>query len=297
MTQICIVCGSKDSTLLEKIQKEKIKLQYLDTYGELPPSLNIPDELLECRKCNLQFFPQAKSGDSHYYNWIVKNESYPKARWEFTKTIKYLKRYQSNLPFILEIGSGSGNFAQRLTLSGFDVVCIENNELAVDLITDKDLKVYEAIDKLPKIYQSPDFVVFHQFLEHIEDPLEFIINIRNFLNNPTIIFSVPNRDLFDTSSNHLDYPPHHLTRWNMEAIGNLLDRSGYIVAQAELQKLSLRSHAYHIQGQGLFFKGIRYLAGVTGLSYLYLRFVKKEIQRRHFGHSILVIATPVFFNC
>lgn len=88
-----------------------------------------------------------------------------------------------------------------------------------------------------------DLVCFYHVLEHLENPAEFLANIKKILNpGGYIAFSFPNPHRLDLTllkREKWDYPPHHLTRWNEKSTEYLLNKTGYTKIFSEQEPLSI----------------------------------------------------------
>jgi SAM-dependent methyltransferase len=136
---------------------------------------------------------------------------------------------------ILNIGCGKTIFLKKLKESGCMVTGVDINEKMIRF-TKNILGVENAhaceISDFIRNYQGEkfDIVVFFEVLEHLENPSEFVNDLKNILSGSgLIVFSVPNRERFLPSKHLADYPPHHLTRWSTNSIRNFLEINDYSV--------------------------------------------------------------------
>jgi 2-polyprenyl-3-methyl-5-hydroxy-6-metoxy-1,4-benzoquinol methylase len=135
---------------------------------------------------------------------------------------------------ILNIGCGKTIFLKKLKESGCMVTGVDINEKMIrftkNILGIENVHVSEISDFIDN-YQGKkfDIIVFFEVLEHLENPAEFVNNLKNILSGSGIIvFSVPNRERFLPSKHIVDYPPHHLTRWNSKSIKSFLEYNDYI---------------------------------------------------------------------
>lgn len=169
----------------------------------------------------LFFYPSGLSGDSDFYN---KLSNYPwyfiSEKWEYNQALKFI----NNSSNVLEIGCGNGSFLRKIKDSALNF-----------FYTGIDLKLYNnfidcELDEVKFIEtdfnnffknnnnRKYDVVVAFQVLEHLEDLKEFFDKTYTLLNNDgLLILSVPNSDslLFKFGFDLLNFPPHHLSRWNL----------------------------------------------------------------------------------
>ena len=105
--------------------------------------------------------------------------------------LSYIKELRN--PYILELGCGTGQFAQLLWEHGFrEYMGIDFSPKAIEIARSLSPQVFEVNDCTS--YNPPeefDCVVTLEVLEHIEDDLHTLSCIRNGM---SVIFSVPRFD-------------------------------------------------------------------------------------------------------
>jgi len=183
--------------------------------------------IYECHRCSLQFaFPMKPMSASSYESIEWYGD-----RWEFEKTLDFLKNKEGSL---LEIGCGKGFFLKKAKEKGLKVTGIDINGSAIE--TAKVLgfeRVYpytieDFISRNPQ--EKFDIVCFYHVLEHLENPVDFILKTKKILKKDGyVVFSVPNPNRLAPSllkRELWDYPSHHLTRWNEKSINSLLTKTG-----------------------------------------------------------------------
>jgi Zn ribbon nucleic-acid-binding protein len=67
-------------------------------------------DILTCRHCGFGFSHPFVAGDAEFYNLANSDVSYPKAKWEFRRTIDALKASRRPNASVLEVGAGDGFF-------------------------------------------------------------------------------------------------------------------------------------------------------------------------------------------
>ena len=203
--------------------------------------------LFRCQASQVDFFmPPEAAGTPGFYEELRKFDWYYMAdKWEFTEALRDLAGKQR----ILEVGSGTGLFVERAgkELKGAWVQGIEFNESAVSQAREKNLPVVQMdLDELGRRGETFDAVCGFQVLEHVHHARELLTAMIKVLEpGGVLILSVPNRDSFLRHQyNLLDMPPHHMTRWNAEALS-------YLSRIFPLRLLGLRYEhlaPYHISG-------------------------------------------------
>ncbi len=185
----------------------------------------IPEILLyRCQASQVDFFmPPDAAGTPEFYEGLRKFEWYYMAdKWEFTEALRDL----AGRLRILEVGSGTGLFVEMAgkELKGARIQGIELNENAVNQAREKDLPLMQMdLEELGRRGETFDAVCGFQVLEHVNRPRELLAAMVQVLEPGGVLsLSVPNRDSFLRHQyNLLDMPPHHMTRWNGEALAYL----------------------------------------------------------------------------
>jgi SAM-dependent methyltransferase len=89
-----------------------------------------------------------------------------------------------------------------------------------------------------------DVVSFFEVLEHQDDPVGFLSQVRQLVKpGGYIALSVPNRNRFQKGLDTTDLPPNHLTRWNPKVLQAFLRRHGFETVSCREEPLSLRRTA------------------------------------------------------
>jgi SAM-dependent methyltransferase len=201
--------------------------------------------LFECSACGVQFWNPFKQIGSTWYEDF------------YTGRLKSIPPLEPGHKFFLadplapkkcrlfDIGCGVGNFMAAARAQGYDVAGIDWDTKAVQ--TGK-----EALD-LKKIFpmsieeyaeqnsgETFDVVSFFEVLEHQDDPVGFLSQVRRLVKpGGYIALSVPNRNRFQKGLDTTDLPPNHLTRWNPEVLAKFLGRQGFETVSCQEEPLSL----------------------------------------------------------
>jgi SAM-dependent methyltransferase len=73
-----------------------------------------------------------------------------------------------------------------------------------------------------------DCITAFEVIEHLENPGLFLNNINSLLNDKgLLIISCPNNKMLWRV--HVDYPPHHLSRFSPQSLNQILEKSGFEV--------------------------------------------------------------------
>ncbi|MEK7663915.1 MAG: class I SAM-dependent methyltransferase [Patescibacteria group bacterium] len=196
--------------------------------------------MYQCKDCKVQFFWGAKNPGAHWYeetsDYEIKNVIGPKIYRGSHK--KFLQKY---LQFpagtaVLELGCGSGEFIAELEKRGYTVFGVDFDRKGIELakkyfgLKNVFAEPFEGFFKRQNLPLF-DYVVFFEVIEHVQDPLKFIKSAKKLLKpGGKMIISTPSRERMLANWNNWDFPPHHLTRWNKEAISNLFSKINFEIS-------------------------------------------------------------------
>ena len=214
---------------------------YARRFGEPPAGLDLVDyELFRCNHCRLRFASPATPGDAAFYGWITNTDNYyDKDRWEWNVVVEDVASLPSlecpKQPLsVLEVGCGTGQFLKHLGRSmavralGADTHAPSASRCraeGLDVITGG----IEHVDDARRF----DVICAFHCLEHVSDPLDFVSRARDRLHpQGTLYLSVPlSPTLWDVLHDDcLNLPPHHLTQWGVESLGELSRQVGMDLA-------------------------------------------------------------------
>lgn len=218
---ICPVCSSKDITVFVEIPQVTVHCNLLwKTHSE---ALNVPKgdiKLGFCSDCNhifnLVFKPELMVYDQSYENSLHFSSHFQ----SYAKSLatNLIKRYDLHNKDIIEIGCGKGDF---LTLIcelgnnrgiGFD---INSGPEESDKLSAKGIMFVQDFYSNRYAHYKADLICCRHVLEHIYNPIEFLIQLRQTIGNRpniAVFFEVPNvlfilRDLsiWDIIYEHCSY--------------------------------------------------------------------------------------------
>jgi SAM-dependent methyltransferase len=261
----CPICNNIGKAV-QGLSKDYILIKLIDYYAQIiSTDLNISNyHLLRCQKCGLEYCSPMLPGGEAFYQWITSQDGYyPTTRWEWFVTIDRIKNSQPSTDIsILEIGCGSGSFLELAKkISSGDVVGLDTTLSSVENCLEKGLIVYcESVEvflrSTNKRQYSFDYVVAFHCLEHVSEPKDLVVSMLKLLKSDGKIYlSTPYSPMsfegiwFDP----LNYPPHHLTRWNeraYEVLAQQLDLHVNFIMPTASDILFRMLYALHLAWKG-----------------------------------------------
>lgn len=130
---------------------------------------------------------------------------------------------------ILEIGCGTGDFVALSRQKGYKAIGVDLDKEAIEVgknhwKTD-NLYAITAEEYFDQHHgEKFDIVCFFAVLEHLNQPHEFMIEVKKYLKpDGYVVLEVPNggstlQAIYRKLSGVIDYPPQHLTRWTAKSL-------------------------------------------------------------------------------
>lgn len=149
---------------------------------------------------------------------LLEDEQYFWARSKAAAEL-YFSDFDENAK-ILEFGAGIGqNIASRINAFGFDI-----SEDALNACRTRNIKVFDQLSSIPD--NDFDIVFSRHSLEHVPDPLESLVQMKQKLKRDgTLILVLPKE-----RHKKVSFEPDlncHLFSWNFRSINNLLNHAGF----------------------------------------------------------------------
>ncbi len=205
--------------MIQQLKVADIRQLYIDSFNMPLDNEFDGQEVVnyhKCKNCNLHYFDPSSAGSPGFYEDLQHNRNvyYSPDRPEFF----YAKEFVNKGDKVLEIGSGSGFFAEKIKDSNY--IGLEFNDKA---ISDAAAKGITLLNKTVEQFAEDtdeefDVVCSFHVLEHVTDPKGYLESSLNVLKKGgRLITAVPCMDSMMTNNvNHvLNMPPHHITRWSV----------------------------------------------------------------------------------
>ena len=187
--------------------------------------------MYKCEKCLLVYADKIPSKDeiNNYYNsgLYYQNSTNPNdlGYLKFSEKISKsrLKLLCKNIDFesisrVLDVGAGNAQFGVVLKKINSKIIydIVEPDPLIGEKVKEKAENCYQNIGQLE--YNEYDLIIINQVLEHVVDPVEFLISLTKPLKSRGYIFiDVPNSDYKFKN----DFSPHILF-WNIASLKRLI---------------------------------------------------------------------------
>lgn len=227
MSKQCPICNSSGKKVLS-LTDRFLRPFYQQNYSPgIPKTVRLGNySIMRCTRCSLEWANPLKPGDSRYYTWLTNHSGYyPQSRWEWQLVFRFIKKKN---PTLLEVGCGSGSFLSLCRDRHIKAVGVDLTKSAVDQAKSQGLEAFPlTLSSYARKYKTKfDYVVAFHLLEHVADPSQLIADMKSVLKPDGIIFvSTPyTHQRKSLWFDYLNYPPHHLTRWNKPAYQQLADK-------------------------------------------------------------------------
>ena len=159
---------------------------------------------------NSDFYEKLQDNDWYYMPW----------KWEHEIAFNLIGENSK----VLEVGSAKGNFLHSLAENkNCSCVGLEFNKKAIEESNSSKFQVFNSsIEEFSKTNNNSfDIVCSFQVLEHISDVKSFLAaKVQCLKKGGNLIISVPNNNSFISLDNNniLNFPPHHVGRWNKKSL-------------------------------------------------------------------------------
>lgn len=171
---------------------------------------------------------------------VIKGETeYPNATVDAKRLVERAKIIMAGKEGLkaLDIGSGYGFFTNAALKAGFRVLAVNPGKWENEIF-----EKLNGFSPVPQFFEEVDFgpekfdlVILSQVLEHVGEPLGFLVKILSILNKAGIIaVAVPNVDsilvkLMKSKDNGCLWVPEHLTYFSKKGLISILDRAGFAI--------------------------------------------------------------------
>ena len=145
---------------------------------------------------------------------------------ENIRRVEWLVDHVDDAKSVLDIGSGLGVFPHEMSWGGFKIWCTESNDISRAFI--KELG-FTCTKNIPD--EKFDLVSMIHVLEHIEEPIEFLVELHKNMNDDGKLFiEVPDAVEFERMlPTHDDFNSCHTHFYDVPTLYKVLGRADYNV--------------------------------------------------------------------
>lgn len=222
----------KNCPVCKEICNSVFVMDHQNEYGQF--------SLYQCSICNVQFWIPFKAPPADWYEkhelYLFRSLRFPKIKRVYHK--KFLEEFRDFLnpgKKVLDLGCGTGEFLNALQKLGCETWGVDLDKRAIGRaktyfnlknLYAMGLEEFFALSDLPKF----DIITLFEVIEHIQNPKEVISGIKNILKRKgLLVLSTPSRNRVLVNATEMDFPYHHLSRWDETAIRNLLENNGFVI--------------------------------------------------------------------
>ena len=188
-------------------------------------------KLYPCPACAVQVWRPTENPGSVWYDESSHYLSKTIVDWLGWHHSYGLRSIPPGAKTLLDVGTADGRFVYAAAARGIDATGID---FSARLVRDGNLRYggdrlrCETLEEHRRLLATAyDVVTLFDTVEHVEDPLGLLRGVVEVTRSGgTVIVSTLNRDGRPRPPRELDAPPHHLTRWNADALRELGRRAG-----------------------------------------------------------------------
>src|SRR5690606_31449063 len=180
---------------------------------------------------------------------------YPRARWEYSKTIERIAPGQA----VMDIGCGSGYFLQLCQRAGLKATGMDFAINAVQICKESglDVALLDVFGSASTDGRKFDAITAFHVLEHMDSPRElFDYAARLAKGGSRFYVSIPGRyraRRYFRERDFLDQPPHHMLRWTERALEQVPGSTGWKCVSIEHEPISFRIKSWEISRRTSFY--------------------------------------------
>ena len=179
----CRICKSNKNYEVFNLKKQPLANKYPKNKKEIIKEKKYKLSVYFCEECKTAQIKNIISRKLMFKEYFYLSSINKGLRDHFFKLAKKLKKFN----FVVDIGSNDGILLDPLKKNNVKAVGIDPSINVGKIANDKGLLTYigffekKIIDKILKNNQKPDAIVASSVITHLEKPLEFVKNVKSFL--------------------------------------------------------------------------------------------------------------------
>lgn len=222
----------------------------------------------KCQECSIMYLhpPLSEKDEARFYkqefekymegrtgkdkDWSGPERHFASNQGEASRRMGFLESYLKQGQNVLEIGCSSGFMLSALKARRANVCGLDTSEIFSEYIRSKGIDVSNNIEELRPNHSKPfDLILHYYVLEHIRNPVEFIIQYMLLLHDEgQMIFEVPCAtdpliELYRISSfDKFYWSVAHHWYFNKESLAAVLKQTGFNFELFPEQRYDLSNH-------------------------------------------------------
>lgn len=210
-------------------------------------------EVFKCQNCGLEFLSEFKPTLNNFYtNGELHNKTADFQNWLNRTGIDDIRRFKYLLNIIknksiLDFGCGSGEFIRLSKPYSEKIIGCEIDKSLTEYYKEIEIDVRNSINQIDEKF---DVITMFHVLEHLENPIEILEQLKQKLNkNGKIIIEVPNSDdalltLYKSKAfKSFTYWSCHLFYYNQKCLKDLIKKCGLKCRKIEyIQRYPYTNH-------------------------------------------------------
>ncbi|MBT3721641.1 class I SAM-dependent methyltransferase [archaeon] len=274
--------------------KEKTNKKFLVETSEAN-SKNL-NQAYKCENCNLIFLENYKEDRKHIYgeNYMVWGQEFKKnekqiilsKRESFSLQLSFLKTYiKPQGKKLLDIGTGKGYLLDVAKKQGYNCYGLDISKYATKIAKKNHKKIFTG-DLFSAKYKSNyfDVITATDLLEHIENPHEFVKEVRRILKPGGYFFVItPNTDSFTRKilgKKWYQYKYEHIIYYNKSSIKELFEKYDF-----KIQEISLNKKRFNFAYYSVYFRKYS-LLGLEKIFLFFYDFLPQKIKTSYFNNFL-----------
>jgi glycosyltransferase involved in cell wall biosynthesis/predicted SAM-dependent methyltransferase len=228
----CYSCNTKVSKVRLSLSKSKLVQSYYHEYSIKKIEVGVFDDLnlvirfWECEKCG-HLSTEASNEVENYYNYMHENTLYSRSsRWDYEYFSLNFRNFTSQS--VLDFGSSDSKW-NNLDFGENQVTLYDISSNKVDDLS-PSIRYTNKLNDLAS--NSQEHIVAFHVMEHLENPFSALLEMKSKLKTDGRIWiSVPDKANSFFEFSHLDWPPHHVSRFSRESLQILGERAGFTLIE------------------------------------------------------------------
>jgi SAM-dependent methyltransferase len=233
MTAACPICGADAERFLVR---ERVPANQNVLFASRDRARNAPTGTLSLHACgecgfvfNAAFQEDRLDYGASYENTQTASDAF--ASYVDERVARVIDRCGPALKTVVEVGCGKGVFLSRVIDASVATVGygFDTSYEGAESMYDNRLRFFKHYFGAGFVAESIDAVLCRHVIEHIPDPVAFLVSIREVLDNPNtrIFFETPCVDWIVRNQVIWDFFYEHCSYFNPRSLSQAFERAGF----------------------------------------------------------------------